>query len=71
MRSLFFLPSPGLDVSTNLDQWIETHCLDADVFVLVISAEATIAGAVSVTLHRKSDLSSVGFSGEEILTYGS
>ncbi len=43
--SLFF--SPGIDVSANLDQWIENHCLDADVFVLVISAEATITVAVS------------------------
>ena len=39
--------SPGIDVSANLDQWIEQHCLDADVFVLVISAEATITVAVS------------------------
>jgi hypothetical protein len=39
--------SPGIDVSANLDQWIENHCLDADVFVLVISAEATITVAVS------------------------
>jgi hypothetical protein len=31
----------------NLDQWIEKYCLDADVFILVISAEATITGSVS------------------------
>ncbi len=43
----FFFSSPGIDVSTNLDQWIEKHCLDADVFVLVVSAESTLAGAVS------------------------
>jgi len=39
--------SPGIDVSANLDQWIENYCLDADVFVLVISAEATITVSVS------------------------
>lgn len=43
----FLFSSPGIDVSANLDQWIENHCLDADVFVLVISAEATITVAVS------------------------
>ncbi len=43
----FSCSSPGIDVSTNLDQWIEKHCLDADVFVLVVSAESTLAGAVS------------------------
>ena len=39
--------SPGIDVSANLDQWIVDHCMDADVFVLVVSAEATITVAVS------------------------
>jgi len=49
-----FKSSPGIDVSANLDQWIENHCLDADVFVLVISAEATITVAVSsVDWHSK------------------
>jgi len=44
LLSFFF--SPGIDVSENLDQWIEKHCLDADVFILVISAESTITGSV-------------------------
>ncbi|CAF1278851.1 unnamed protein product [Adineta ricciae] len=44
--------SPGIDVSANLDQWIEQHCLDADVFVLVISAEATITVAEKKFLHN-------------------
>lgn len=47
-ESLIWLSSPGIDVSTNLDQWIEKYCLDADVFVLVVSAEATLAGAVRI-----------------------
>ena len=60
-RLLLLFSSPGLDVSTNLDQWIEKHCLDADVFVLVISAEATIAGAVSVTSHCPFNVTFVEF----------
>lgn len=48
-QSLLFF-SPGIDVSLNLDQWIENHCLDADVFILVVSAESTLAGAVSPPL---------------------
>ncbi|KAH6933638.1 hypothetical protein HPB50_017251 [Hyalomma asiaticum] len=34
--------SPGIDVSPNLDLWIDKHCLDADVFVLVANAESTL-----------------------------
>jgi len=34
--------SPGIDVSPNLDSWIDRHCLDADVFVLVANAESTL-----------------------------
>lgn len=41
-----FVDSPGVDVSPNLDDWIDNHCLDADVFVLVLNAESTITLAV-------------------------
>jgi mitofusin len=37
-----FVDSPGIDVSPNLDEWIDKHCLDADVFVLVSNAESTL-----------------------------
>lgn len=37
-----FVDSPGIDVSPNLDDWIDKHCLDADVFVLVSNAESTL-----------------------------
>ena len=30
-----FVDSPGIDVSPDLDIWIDKHCLDADVFILV------------------------------------
>lgn len=34
--------SPGIDVSPDLDTWIDNYCLDADVFVLVANAESTL-----------------------------
>lgn len=42
-----FMDSPGVDVSPNLDDWIDNHCLNADVFVLVLNAESTMTIAVS------------------------
>ncbi|XP_076800179.1 mitofusin-2-like [Clavelina lepadiformis] len=34
--------SPGIDVSSDIDQWIDNYCLDADVFILVANAESTL-----------------------------
>ena len=39
--------SPGIDVSPDLDTWIDKFCLDADVFVLVANAESTLMQTVS------------------------
>lgn len=39
--------SPGIDMNPNMDEWIDKHCLDADVFVLVSNAESTLMTAVS------------------------
>lgn len=47
-----FVDSPGIDVSPNLDEWIDRHCLDADVFVLVANAESTLMLTVSELLIR-------------------
>jgi hypothetical protein len=47
-----FVDSPGIDVSPNLDEWIDRHCLDADVFVLVSNAESTLMLTVSDKLYR-------------------
>jgi len=47
---VIFVDSPGIDVSHNLDEWIEKYCLDADVFVLVANAESTLMLAVSELL---------------------
>ncbi|KAF2356223.1 Dynamin superfamily [Trinorchestia longiramus] len=38
--------SPGIDVSESLDEWIDKHCLDADVFVLVSNSESTLMNTV-------------------------
>lgn len=46
-----FVDSPGVDVSPNLDDWIDNHCLDADVFVLVLNAESTMTLAVGFHIN--------------------
>lgn len=38
--------SPGTDVTQELDSWIDSFCLDADVFVLVGNAESTLMNTV-------------------------
>lgn len=43
--------SPGVDVTPNLDEWIDQYCLDADVFVLVANAESTLMVTVSLLLY--------------------
>jgi len=46
-EDVLFVDSPGIDVSTDLDGWIDQQCLDADVFVLVVNAESTLTKTVS------------------------
>eukprot|EP00051_Salpingoeca_urceolata_P027568 m.482126 g.482126 ORF g.482126 m.482126 type:complete len:857 (+) comp22427_c0_seq1:365-2935(+) len=36
------IDSPGLDISSDSDHWIDEYCSDADVFVLVANAESTL-----------------------------
>ncbi|KAL1440465.1 hypothetical protein MTO96_009499 [Rhipicephalus appendiculatus] len=47
--------SPGIDVSPNLDLWIDKHCLDADVFVLVANAESTLMVTEKNFFHKVSE----------------
>ena len=47
-----FVDSPGVDVTPNLDEWIDKHCLDADVFVLVANAESTLMVTVICVKFR-------------------
>ncbi|XP_045542694.1 transmembrane GTPase Marf [Papilio machaon] len=46
--------SPGVDVTPNLDQWIDQYCLDADVFVLVANAESTLMVTEKNFFHKVS-----------------
>ncbi|XP_046850405.1 mitofusin-2-like [Xenia sp. Carnegie-2017] len=41
-NDIVLLDSPGIDVSPDLDSWIDNYCLDADVFVLVANSESTL-----------------------------
>ena len=41
-----FVDCPGMDMASNLDECIDRYCLDADVFVFVVNAEATLTLAV-------------------------
>jgi mitofusin len=45
-EDVLFVDSPGIDVSSDLDSWIDQQCLDADVFVLVVNAESTLTKTV-------------------------
>ncbi|ELU09043.1 hypothetical protein CAPTEDRAFT_158045 [Capitella teleta] len=46
--------SPGIDVSADIDTWIDKFCLDADVFVLVANAESTLMVTEKSFFHRVS-----------------
>lgn len=46
--------SPGVDFSPEFDNWIDKHCLDADVFVLVCNAESTLTQSEKNFFHRVS-----------------
>eukprot|EP00117_Sycon_ciliatum_P015338 scpid46070/ scgid2087/ Mitofusin-2; Transmembrane GTPase MFN2 len=52
------LDSPGIDISPDLDTWIDTHCTDADVFVLVANAESTLMQTEKNFFHKLSQISS-------------
>ncbi|KRY16819.1 Transmembrane GTPase Marf, partial [Trichinella patagoniensis] len=41
-NEVVLLDSPGIDVAPQYDEWINKHCGDADVFVFVCNAEATL-----------------------------
>ncbi|KAI6242947.1 Transmembrane GTPase fzo-1 [Aphelenchoides fujianensis] len=44
-NDVVLLDSPGVDLSPEFDSWIDKHCLDADVFVLVSNSESTLTQA--------------------------
>ncbi len=41
------MDSPGVDMSPDLDDWINKYCMNADVFVLVLNAESSLMTTVS------------------------
>lgn len=51
---VIFLDSPGIDLSPDMDSWIDRHCLDADVFVLVANAESTLMQTEKNFFHKVS-----------------
>ncbi|VDL77586.1 unnamed protein product [Nippostrongylus brasiliensis] len=51
-HDVVILDSPGVDLSPEFDSWIDKHCLDADVFVLVLNAESTLTQAEKSFFHR-------------------
>ncbi|VDK32667.1 unnamed protein product [Taenia asiatica] len=48
------LDSPGVNVDPDMDAWIDRHCLDADVFILVANAESTLMQAEKDFFYRVS-----------------
>ncbi|XP_078310306.1 mitofusin-2-like [Crassostrea virginica] len=54
-EDVVFLDSPGIDVTPDLDDWIDKHCLDADVFVLVANAESTLMQTEKNFFHKVSN----------------
>jgi len=44
--------SPGIDVTPDVDAWIQKYCMDADVFVMVANAESTIMQTEKQFFHR-------------------
>ncbi|KFD72308.1 hypothetical protein M514_11501 [Trichuris suis] len=51
-NEVVLVDSPGIDVTPQFDEWIDKHCLDADVFVLVCNAEATLTNAEKKFFQR-------------------
>ncbi len=48
-EDVVLIDSPGIDVESNLDEWIDKFCLDSDVFVLVGNVESTVMMAEKVS----------------------
>lgn len=54
-EDVVFVDSPGIDVTTDLDSWIDQQCMDADVFVLVVNAEATLTKTEKEFFYKVSE----------------
>jgi len=54
-QEVVIIDSPGIDVETDLDAWIDRVCLDSDVFVLVANSESTIMLTEKKFFHKVSE----------------
>jgi len=54
-EEVVIIDSPGIDVESDLDDWIDKFCLDSDVFVLVANAESTIMLTEKKFFHKVSE----------------
>ncbi len=54
-QEVVLIDSPGIDVDTDLDHWIDKFCLDSDVFVLVANAESTLMLTEKKFFHKVSE----------------
>merc|ERR1719317_885553 len=54
-EEVVIIDSPGIDVEADLDEWIDKHCLDSDVFVLVANAESTLMLTEKKFFHKVSE----------------
>ena len=54
-EEVVIIDSPGIDVETDLDVWIDRVCIDSDVFVLVANAESTIMLTEKNFFHKVSE----------------
>ncbi|XP_033126802.1 mitofusin-2-like [Anneissia japonica] len=54
-NDVVLMDSPGVDVTTGLDEWIDKYCMDADVFVLVSNAESTLMRTEKSFFHKVSE----------------
>ena len=52
-EEVVLIDSPGIDVESDLDEWIDKFCLDSDVFVLVANAESTIMLTEKVRIWKQ------------------
>ena len=74
-EEVVIIDSPGIDVEADLDEWIDKHCLDSDVFVLVANAESTIMLTEKKFFHKvgcpkKCSHPSTNSNGVETLFFG-
>uniref|UniRef100_A0A1I8G586 Dynamin-type G domain-containing protein n=1 Tax=Macrostomum lignano TaxID=282301 RepID=A0A1I8G586_9PLAT len=51
-EDVVLLDSPGVDVSPDLDTWIDQFCMDADVFILVCNSESTLMNTEKKFFHK-------------------